>query len=608
MKEKILIKIIVIFIMFLSSSETFSQGGNLDILLNSNWKFQLDRNKVGKLKKWNEYKNFRGFQEIKVPAFFENELQKDFDGWAWYFHYFEISEIKDRIAIKFEAVDDNATVWINGKLAGSHAGYSESFYFDITNLIQTGQNVITVLCEDFGGLGGIYKEVRIVSYVRDEDLFKTRFADLTARESLDWVKNGIIYEIYPRAFTSEGTFKSITPKLLQIKNLGIDILWIMPINPIGKLKRKGTLGSPYSIIDYYEINPEFGNKADFKELVDMAHQLGMKVIVDVVLNHTSWDNSLIESNPEFYTKNKEGIIISPNPDWYDVADLNYDNSELRKYMIDMLSYWVKEFDIDGYRCDVSELVPLDFWETVRKSLEKIKPIFILSEGSLPEQHLAAFDMTYSWNLYDILKDIVEGSKKPDVIFQLLKFENFSYPKNSLRMRFNENHDKERAVKRFDSDGAFITAALVTSLPGVPLIYSGQEVGDTDFASLFEKYLIPWGENYSENEFYVFYKKLFSFRKENTALINGSIEKLSFNNELFGYKRINSNNKVIVLFNFSNQRIKLDKNVLLSDLNIKNVDFNKSFYKKVSFGSERMGRPLLDDIEIEPLGFIMFKFE
>lgn len=606
MRKKEILSFIFIFLIFPFWGNLSAASSGININLNSNWKFQLDRNKIGKIKNWYEQTDFRGFQQIKVPAFFEDELGIQYDGWTWYFNSFEISEIKERIAIKFDGVDDDATVWINGKLAGSHSGYSEMFYFDITGLIKQGVNTVVVLCEDFGGPGGIYGEVRVLSYQKEEDIIKTEYADKNARPSESWIKDGIIYELYLRAYTQEGTFKSIIPKLNQIKNLGVSIIWIMPINPIGELKRKGTLGSPYSIKDYFDINPEFGTKEDFREFVKEVHKLGMKLIVDVVLNHSSWDNPLIKSNPEFYTRNKKGEIVSPNKDWYDVADFNYANKELRKYMIDMLSYWVMEFDVDGFRCDVAELVPIDFWERARAELDKIKPVFVLSEGTLPQHHLKAFDMTYSWNIYDMLKDLVEGKKNSEEITKAIKTERYVYPKNSLRMRFNENHDKERAVKVFGYDGSFITAALITTIPGVPLIYSGQEVGDSVFASLFEKYTIPWEENFEENEHYRFYKSLFSFRNSNRALIDGSFDEINIDN-LYAFQRSSGNNRILAIFNFSDDLVRLEREKLLSLIQKNEIPLENILSRKVSINSVRMGRPKQDDIEFDSKGFLLISY-
>src|SRR5678816_215589 len=191
---------------------------------------------------------------------------------------------------------------------------------------------------------------------------------LSARSSRDWVRDGVVYEIFPRAFSAQGDFNGITARLDDLKDLGIDILWLMPIHPIGEEKKKGSIGSPYAVRDYYGINPDYGTADDLKRLVREAHARGFKVIIDIVANHTSWDSVLMK-HPEFYKRDAKGNITYPY-DWYDIAALNYGNQELRRYMTDMLKHWIREFDLDGFRCDVAGEVPTDFWENARRELEQ----------------------------------------------------------------------------------------------------------------------------------------------------------------------------------------------------------------------------------------------
>ncbi|MCK4715451.1 MAG: alpha-amylase, partial [Candidatus Marinimicrobia bacterium] len=212
----------------------------------------------------------------------------------------------------------------------------------------------------------------------------------------DWSRNASIYEVNIRQFSLEGTFAEFEKYLPELQKMGVKIIWLMPIHPIGELNRKGTLGSYYSVKDYKEVNPEFGTKEDFRRLVKRTHELGMYIIIDWVANHSAWDNVWTSTNPDFYSTDSDGNYIIPVADWTDVIDLNYDNPELRKAMIDALVYWIKAFDIDGYRCDVAALVPTDFWETVRDTLDKIKPVFMLAEAHEPELQVKAFDMTYAW--------------------------------------------------------------------------------------------------------------------------------------------------------------------------------------------------------------------
>src|SRR6201990_1601790 len=210
-----------------------------------------------------------------------------------------------------------------------------------------------------------------------------------------WVRDGVISEIYPRDFSEKGNFDGVTAELDRLKNLGVNILWLMPIHPIGQEKKKGPIGSPYAVRDYYAVNPDYGAAADLKRLVSEAHRRGMKVIIDVVANHTSWDSVMMKT-PEFYVRDASGKITFPH-DWSDVAELNYDNPRLRGYMIDMLKFWLRDFDLDGFRCDVSAEVPTDFWEQARVELNKVKTdIVMLAESAKPELLASAFDLDYSW--------------------------------------------------------------------------------------------------------------------------------------------------------------------------------------------------------------------
>ncbi|RLA58824.1 MAG: alpha-amylase, partial [Epsilonproteobacteria bacterium] len=225
---------------------------------------------------------------------------------------------------------------------------------------------------------------------------------------VEWSINATIYEANIRQMTPEGTFKALEAKLPEIKDLGVKIIWLMPIQPIGELNRKGGMGSYYSVMDYTAVNPEFGTMDDFKSLVNKAHKMDMKILLDWVANHTSWDNVWIADHPDWFTKDSLGNFMAPNPDWSDVMDLNYDNMEMRAAMIDAMRYWVVETDVDGFRCDVAYMVPTDFWNNVRIALDAEKPVFMLAEAEQTDLHLQAFDMTYGWELMHIMNHIASG--------------------------------------------------------------------------------------------------------------------------------------------------------------------------------------------------------
>ncbi len=373
-----------------------------------------------------------------------------------------------------------------------------------------------------------------------------------ARHSEGWVRRGVIYEVYTRSFSPEGTFAGIEKRLPELKKLGVTILWLMPIHPVGVLHRKGALGSPYSIQDYYATNPEFGTIDDFKRLVKRAHEHGFHLIIDLVANHTAWDSKLINEHPEWFTKDRAGNIISPNPDWTDVADLDYSQPGLRRFMIEMMKYWVRDVDIDGFRCDVAEMVPTDFWENARSALDSIRPVMMLSEGSYPEHHLRAFDVTYSWNIYHALAPIIKGEKPASALDSELNLEEAIYPRNTLRMRFSSNHDENAwdasDVEKFGSNGAKLAAVLVNTISGIPLLYNGQEVGNKKKLGLFEKISIDWKGG---DEFRSLYDRLFELRKNQSAFFAGELIRIPTTNDkrIFAFARVSGTNKFIVVCNF-----------------------------------------------------------
>lgn len=382
----------------------------------------------------------------------------------------------------------------------------------------------------------------------------TPYANEPARPSEEWVKSGIIYEVYTRAFSKEGNFAGVEKRLPELKKLGVTILWMMPIHPVGVEKRKGSLGSPYSIQDYYGVNPEFGTIDDFKSLVNKSHELGFKVVIDLVANHTSWDSKMINEHPEWFTKDSTGNFIPPVADWSDVVDLNYDNKDLRTYMLEMMKYWVRDVGIDGFRCDVSEMVPTDFWNDARAALDSIKPVFLLSEGMYAEHHRKAFDATYGWNSYHTMAQIFKGEKPASEMDSVLIRESLAYPKGSLRMRFSSNHDENAwdmpDVEKFGKEGAKLAAVLTNTIPGIPLLYNGQEVGNSITLGLFEKFEIDWkrGKEWTE-----FYKKLFAVRKNNRSLAAGDYQYVKNNRpeQVYSFIRTDGMNTILAVFNFSN---------------------------------------------------------
>ncbi len=407
-----------------------------------------------------------------------------------------------------------------------------------------------------------------------------------------WSKNSVIYEVNVRQFTDKGTFKEFENHLPELKKLGVDILWLMPINPIGVVNRKGGLGSYYSVKDYKRVNSEFGTLEDFKHLVSKIHQNGMYVIIDWVANHTSWDNEWTKTHPEFYTMDSHGNFIPPVSDWADVIDLNYDNKELWGYMIDAMEYWVKECNIDGFRCDVAAMVPIEFWIEARTKLSETKNLFMLAEASESFNH-KAFDMTYNWQLKDLMNEIAAGKKNATDIIKYYEEEKKDFNKKDYRMVFTSNHDENTwNGTEFERLGAAAEsfAVLCGTISGMPLIYSGQEAAMNKRLRFFEKDTIEWKPSRMRE----IYSELNHLKKNNEALWNGvyggELKFLESNNRnVIGFVREKDSSQVFALFNFSPEKQTVEfKNTTLKGKysNLFNTDDVKDIKGTISFNLEQ----------------------
>ena len=341
-----------------------------------------------------------------------------------------------------------------------------------------------------------------------------------------WSKNAVIYEVNIRQYTPEGTFAAFTKQLPRLKALGVDILWIMPVQPIGKLNRKGTLGSYYSIADYTAINPEFGTEADFTAMVDAAHAQGLKVILDWVANHTAFDHEWTVSHPDWYTRRKDGTISraidldGKETDWSDVADLNYDKVDMRTAMIGEMQWWVENTHIDGFRCDVAGFVPHDFWAAARTALLAAKPdLFFLAEWEDPKLH-ASFDATYGWGLFHLMNDVASGKATAAALDKYFAEFETTFPADGYRMYFTSNHDENSwNGTEFERMGANHQAAYVLSATvqhSMPLLYSGQEASFNRRLAFFEKDSIDW----SGASLVDFYRTIFDLRHTQEVVFNG----------------------------------------------------------------------------------------
>ena len=384
-------------------------------------------------------------------------------------------------------------------------------------------------------------------------------SNLSTRKSPDWLRSSVVYEIFPRDFSQAGDLNAITARLDQLKDLGVDILWLMPVQPIGEKMKKGSIGSPFAVRDFYAINPDYGTTNDFRRLIAEAHQRGMKVVMDIVAGQTSWDSVLMD-HPDFYLHGTNGAIIPPDPGWTDVAGLNYANPHVRRYMIDMMKYWLGDFDVDGFRCDVAPNVPLDFWESARTELEKINPqvIILADAGNNPALLAKAFDLDSSWGMVGMLNNVICSGMPANYVKDEWQYEYQRFPKGALHLRLTDNHEEVRAVVRYGVDGALAAQVLMLTLDGVPLFYNGMEVGDaTESAdpALFEKMPVFWHPG-GRPPLRDIYRDLIKLRKQNAAFYSGEVVWLDNTApaQVVSFLRQDANDQFLVLINLSGCRV------------------------------------------------------
>lgn len=383
----------------------------------------------------------------------------------------------------------------------------------------------------------------------------------------EWSRKAVLYQVNTRQFTPEGTFKAAQKQLPRLKALGVDIVWLMPIHPIGEKNRKGGLGSPYSVKDYTAVNPEFGSEQDLRDFIDAAHDMGMKVILDWVANHTAWDNAWVTEHPEWYERDWKGDF-HPTPwwDWSDIIDLDYNQPGVRKAMTEALVYWVREFDIDGYRADVAGYVPTDFWEKARADMEAVKPVFMLGEWQARDLHARAFDATYSWDWYSTMENVAHGKGNATSFYGYYSADESAWPHAAMRMTFTENHDKNAwEGTQYEAFGDYLPAAIALSFvgDGIALIHNGQEACNSRRLKFFDRDPITWPKNNAEwNNCALddLFKNLIAFRKANSALDNGrwGANMVKVENDqpeaVLSFIRQNDENRVFAAFNFTDKPV------------------------------------------------------
>ncbi len=387
-----------------------------------------------------------------------------------------------------------------------------------------------------------------------------------------------IYEANIRQSSPEGTFEAFRRELPRLAKIGVGVVWLMPIHPIGEVNRKGTLGSYYAVRDYTAVNPEFGTAEDLHRLVNSAHFLGMRVIIDWVANHASWDNTWTVSHPERFTKGPDGGFVPPNPDWSDVIDLNYDDPGTRAAMREAMEFWVRQFDIDGFRCDVADDVPADFWAPTIEALRAIKPVFMLAEADAAWMYDAGFDATYGWGVADTVGRIVKGEEDAGAVRTVVHADTVKMGGNGdrFRMNFTTNHDwnswvgtaKERLGPAWEA-----ATVLSFTLPGMPLIYSGQEAGLDKRVEFFEKDVIAWRDDPAA----ALYAQLCAAKKDEPALRHGAdagaIEFLDVGDvkRVVAFRRLSGDSEVVVAVNLSDAPATLGGGLMRAGVEYANID-------------------------------------
>jgi alpha-amylase len=429
---------------------------------------------------------------------------------------------------------------------------------------------------------------------------KSNVAGSTVHPS--WSEQSNIYEVNLRQYTASSSIKDFEKSLPRLKKMDVEILWFMPITPIGIEGRKATeseLGSYYAVRDYKAVNPEFGTMADWKALVKHAHSMGFKVITDWVPNHSSPDNHWIKAHPDFYKKDSSGNFTYRD-DWTDTRTLNYANYELRDSMIDAMKFWIKKSDIDGFRCDVAEGPPADFWKQCIDSLKKIKHVFMLAEGGKPELHTAGFDETYTWSVMEGFVHFYAGKITLPQVDSIINHDIEIFPKNSYRMYFTTNHDwnswEGTEFERYGDMSKPLAVFTQTMYQSVPLIYGGQEIPNKRRLKFFVKDPIVWGQY----KMAPFYSTLLHLRKKNPALAaDASYKKLVTANDMaiFAYVREKAGHKIAVILNLSNQ----PQQFTISDQSIFGNPLNVFLGVKEKVNATHV-------FSIEPWGFIVYEYK
>lgn len=414
----------------------------------------------------------------------------------------------------------------------------------------------------------------------------------------EWSYSTNIYEVNVRQYTTEGTFAAFSKHLPRLRDMGVQTLWFMPITPISVKGRLGSLGSYYAIRNYTEINPEFGTMEDFKSLVNEAHEMGFKIIIDFVADHTGNDHPWLTEHPEFYVEDENKDPIHPHG-WSDVSLLNYEVPELWNYMIDVLKFWVEEVDLDGFRCDMAHLVKLDFWIQAKKKLSKLKEnLFWLGECENPEYH-KVFDASYTWRWMHASEEFYHQRMNLQSLITVLYKSVTEFPCNAFRVYFTSNHDENSwngtEYEKY-GDAAQLFAVFSCTWDGIPMIYSGQELPNKKRLKFFDKDQIDWNGNF---ELHNFYKTLLTLKSNNKSLRAGDTSVLTQivshpdDHKVFSYLRKRKNSQVLVILNCSAEGLNFEV------INVKGV------FRNV-FGGDDINFESTSQVYLNAWGYLVFE--
>lgn len=522
-------------------------------VLSEEWETVYDINSDGLSTGW--YENFP--DNSQKSSSWDDWLIND-SRYRWHRQEFSMGKQDSSAAylLDFETVTAENLLWINGSFldkleAREHCAVNITDY-----LLENETNDLVIRSERVSGKFGIHG-INIIKAPLDT-LVSCSQPDYNAMPKYNNpdpdADDMIIYEVFLRNYSPRGDFTGLQNKVWRLKQMGINMVWLMPIHPIGKENKKGSLGCPYSVQNYFSTNPEYGSFSKFDSMKIVLHRNDIDIMLDAVCNHSAWDNQWVKDYPDFYTRDKNGKIISPaGTNWSDVADLNYDNPQLRQKMISYFDFWMDK-GIDAFRCDVSEMVPMDFWRELRDHFnEKNKNPFMLAEGTQADNILFGFDAVYGWDTYYAFTKIHDGTLDPMKLGSVLVNESERYPEGSKVMHFAENHDTPRAVKTLGTDQHHLALFTIFTAPGIPMIYSGQELNDTTRMSLFETTRVNWYRVHWST--FNLISELSKLRQSSTVLTRGNISELGdLKSNMAGYARRYKNTTWLILMNYGDRPI------------------------------------------------------